>query len=317
MREQLYKVFVEDLIIKALALVAAAILVIVVRTELEASTTLFVHVAYTEPQGRVMISEQQPEQVRVVVRGPWGRINRAGEAAVEPIHIDLSNYSDGEMRFSPEMLRLPEGLRVESFVPPSLYLHYEPEVKLALPVQVTIEGEPADGYRFRQATPVPKLVRIRGAQNVLENMRNVLTKPLNIANFTGSASVNVDLVPPPKHTSFMDNPPPKISAEVVVELVEKKFANVPIRPTGNEQNIKISPQTATIVLRGQDLDKLQEIPVLMLDTSAEERKPAGVTYRKRPQVVNLPPGIAYEVSPGQVEFTVLKTEPVKEPGRKP
>jgi hypothetical protein len=58
------------------------------------------------------------------------------------------------------------------------------------------------------------------------------------------------------------------------------------------------------------------MPQLVLDTIAEERKPVGTTFRKRPQIVNLPPGIAYEIQPAEVEFTILRTEPDK-PARKP
>jgi len=318
MRELLYKLLVEDLLLKIIALVIAVVLVFVVRTELEASTALYVRVRYIQPRGRILVSEQPPEQVKIVVRGAWGRITRASQAGLEPIQIDLSDYSDGEQRFTPDMLRLPEGLRVENFDPPSIYLRYEPEAKVSLPVHLTIEGELAEGYRLKKTTVVPSTVKLRGAQEVLENMHDVLTRPLNIASFTGTGSVTVDLGPLPKHVMFVDNPPPRITAEVVVERFERRIANVPIRTSGPAQNVKVVPEVATIMLRGQGLDKLQDLPVPVLDTTAEERKPPGTTYVKRLQVTNLPPGIAYEVTPREVEFTILKSQPSeKESLRKP
>lgn len=318
MRELLYKLFVEDLVLKAIALVIAVALVFVVRTELEASAALYVRVQYRQPRGRILVSEQPPEQVKVLVRGAWGRITRASQVGLEPIRIDLSDYSDGEQRFSSDMLRLPEGLRVETFDPPSIYLRYETEAKVSLPVQLTIEGDLADGYRLKKTTVSPATVKVRGAQDVIESMRNVLTRPLNIASFTGTATVTIDLGPLPKHAMFVDNPPPRITAEVVVEQFERRIANVPIRTSGPAQNLKVVPEVATIVLRGQGLEKLQDMPVPVLDTTAEERKPPNITYVKRLQVTNLPPGIAYEVTPRDVEFTVLKSQPSeKESPRKP
>lgn len=315
MRELLYKVFVEDLLIKLVSLLAAVILAFVVRTELEASATLYVRVNYSEPRGRLMVSEQKVDQVKVVVRGPWGRISRVGDTPLEPIQLDLANYSDGELRFTPEMVRLPAGLRIEGFTPSGLYLHYEPEVTVTLPVQLTIEGQPPDGYRIRSSSVSPRTVRLRGAQYVLVNQSNVLTKPLNVANFRDTVSVPVDLAPPPKHAWFADEQAPKVTAEVVVELFEKRFANVAIRTSGQPQNVRLEPATAQVVLRGQGLDRMQEPPQLFLDTSAEERKPAGTTYRKQVQVVNLPPGIGSEVWPVDISFTVLKSEK-PEPGEK-
>lgn len=317
MREFLYKTFVEDLFLKVLALVVAAVLVFVVRTELEANTTLYVKVTYDEPHGRLMVSDQKVDQVKVVVRGPWGRINRAGETPLEPIHLDLGNYNDGEMRFTPEMVRLPDGLRIEGFQPPSMYLHFEPEILRVVPLQLTIEGAPPEGYRFRQATAVPSSVRLRGAQNVLENMHNVLSRPLRVSEIRDTVTVPVELAALPKHAVFADDAPPKVSATVVVELVEKTFAKVAIQTTGGSKFIKLDTETATVVLRGQGLDRLRDVPELMLDTTAEQRKPAGGTYVKRPQVINLPPGIAYEVRPVEVSFTVLRSEPAEKPARKP
>ena len=292
------------------------ILVFVVRTELEANTTLFVHVTYTEPRDRLMVTQPRIDQVKVVVRGPWGRINRAGETPLEPIHLDLSTLREGDLRFTPELVQVPPGLRIETFTPPSVYLHYEAEVSRMVPVQLTIEGEPPEGYRFRQSTATPRSVRVQGAQNVVENMHNVLSKPLKVSEIRDTVTVPVELAALPKFATFVDDPPPKIDATIVVELVEKTFANVPIRTTGNPQNVKVVPGTATIVLRGQGLDKLTDVPELMLDTAAEERKPAGSKFVKRPQVVKLPPGIAYELRPVDVEFTVLKSEPAEKPTRK-
>jgi YbbR domain-containing protein len=317
MREFLYKVFVEDLFLKTISLVVAVVLVFLVRTELEANSTLFVRVTYTEPHDRLMVSEPRVDQVKVVVRGPWGRINRAGETPVEPIHLDLSTLREGDLRFTAEMVRLPPGLRIESITPPDVYLHYEPEVTALVPVQLTIEGEPPEGYRFRQATATPRAVRVRGAQNVVENMHNVLSKPLKVTEIRDNVTVPVELAALPKFARFLDDPPPKIDAHVVVELVEKTFANVPIRTSGAPQNVKLNPETATIVLRGQGLEQVADVPELMLDTTAEERKPPGSKFVKRPQVVKLPPGIAYELRPAEVQFTIVKSEPAEKPGRKP
>jgi YbbR domain-containing protein len=308
MRELFYKLFVEDLLLKAIALVVAVALVFVVRTELEASTAIYARVQYAQPRGRILVSEQPPDQVKVVVRGAWGRITRASQAGLPPILIDLNDYSDGEQRFNGDMLSLPEGLRVESFDPPSVYLRYETEAKVSLPVQLTIEGDLAEGYRLKKTSLQPATVKVHGAQEVIENMRNVSTRPLNIASFTGTGTVTVELGPLPKHVVFVDNPPPRISAEVVVERFERRIANVPIRTSSAAQNVKVVPEVATIVLRGQGLDKLTDLPVPVLDTSSEERKPPGTTYVKRLQVTNLPPGIAYEVTPREVEFTVLKSQ---------
>ncbi|HMU40842.1 MAG TPA: CdaR family protein [Pseudomonadota bacterium] len=311
MRDFLYRVFVEDLLLKAFALVIAIGLAIFVRTELEQSVTLYAHVNYVEPRGRIMVSEQRLDQVRVTVRGPWARISRLEDTALAPINLDMSNLRDGEFRFSPEQLRLPPGLRVENINPAGIYLHFEPEATVALGINLTIEGEPPEGYRFKQATPSPRVVRLRGAQNVLESMHNVLSRPLSVNNIRDTVTVPVELAPLPKHVWLADQAPPKLTATIVVELMERRYSSVPILPSGQPQNVRLQPTVATVVLRGQGVGRFLDVPQLVLDTVQEERKPVGSVFRKRLQVVNLPPGIAAEIQPSEVEFTVLRSEPEK------
>ena len=223
MRDFLYRVFIEDFLLKAFALIIAVGLAIFVRTELEQSTTLYVRVQYIEPRGRIMVSDQKLDQVRVAVRGPWARISRIEDNAIQPIVIDMSNLSDGELRFAPEMVRLPPGLRVESFTPIGMYMHFEPEVTVSLGVNLTIEGEPPEGYRFRQATPSPRVVRLRGAQNVLESMHHVLSRPVSVVNIRDTVMLPVELAPLPKAAR----------ANFLPETV-KRFASASIVQFGNE-----------------------------------------------------------------------------------
>ena len=97
-----------------------------------------------------------------------------------------------------------------------------------------------EGYRLKKSTLSPTTVVVRGARNVLENMRNVQTRPLNIAGFTGAASVNVELGPLPKFAFYLDQPSPRISVDVLVELVERRFANVRINTSGAPQNARLN-----------------------------------------------------------------------------
>lgn len=310
MRELFSKLFLEDLALKAIALFLAIVLVFLVRTELEATTALLVRVQYTPSQGRVLISEKvPPEQVKVVVRGPWGRVSRASQEVIEPIRITLNDYADSDLRFSAEMLHMPAGLRIESFDPPVASLRFATEATMVLPVQLTTEGQLAEGYRLKKTTIAPPTVKVRGAMPVLETLRNLQTRPLHIAGLTGTTTVTIDLGPLPMHVAFVDSPPPRIQIEAIVELVEKRLPNLRVQSSSGSPQIKLSPEAVSVVLRGQGLEKLQELPILTVDTVSDERKPAGFVSMRRVQVTNLPPGIAYEVTPREVEVSVIKPPP--------
>ncbi|MCS6915245.1 MAG: CdaR family protein [Myxococcales bacterium] len=305
MRELLRRIFVEDWTLKLVAF-ALAVLLFFVRSDWEASAPAYVRLHYIYPEDRVVTSEL-PGEVKIVVRGPWSRANRFSEAELDPITIDLTRRDEGDLRFVEDMVRLPRGLRVGSFTPPSIHLSFEPKVERMLPVQPVIEGEPAEGYRLGRVTAEPRTVRVVGARSVVESMRNAQTRPVRVTDLRSPLEARVKLAPAPRFARIVDTLDVLVRVEVERTLVERTYSNVQVTVTGSSRtgDIQVVPPVVEVVLRGPQLalERLQGTPEVAVDASPEEHKPAG-TYRKRLQVVNLPPDVAAELRPDWVHLTI-------------
>lgn len=116
----LRRALVENAGLKAVSLVLAITLFVIVRGEREAVVAALVAVEYVDPPpGRVLKSDRV-ETVRVLVKGPWTRIKRFDTRSVPPIQVPLGGLTAGEFAIQADLIRLPAGLEVVSVSPRSV-----------------------------------------------------------------------------------------------------------------------------------------------------------------------------------------------------
>ena len=99
------------------AAIAFALLVIV-HGERRVTVAYVLPVDTDVPDG-VVASPSLPEDVTVVVSGPWARLRGLGAEKLGPVRVELSRASHGVVawRARPEALHVPSGARVESITP--------------------------------------------------------------------------------------------------------------------------------------------------------------------------------------------------------
>jgi YbbR domain-containing protein len=301
MRGLVRRVFLDDALLKAVALVLAMVLFFVVRSDKDAPTATYARVIYDPlPANRVLVSDPVTE-VRLGIRGPWTRVNRLNEGDIGAITVDLTRAGEGDYSFTETMIKLPVGLRLVSITPPSVKLHFEPRTERILPVQPILEGEPASGFRVTRSEAHPREVRVIGAKSVVEGLQRARTQPLRITDARTSLHDNaVQLEPPPPHAHWDSSQKVSVDVEIAAVLAEKTLRGVAILVTGaTKLEARPEPAQSDVVLRGP-AEALALVgtgsPSLLIDAQAEDMRPPG-TYRKRISVVGLPPGVAAEVRP--------------------
>jgi YbbR domain-containing protein len=250
----------------------------------------------------VLVSDPLAE-VRVSVRGPFTRVNRLDEHDLDPVRIELAAHSDGDLRLTDDMVRLPPGMRVVSISPATVRLRFEPRVERSVPVLPVLEGLPAAGFRVVRSNATPKQVRASGARSVVEGIARAQTVPLRVADARGPVRGQVELVPPPPHAEWRTDGPITVEAEIEPALAERVLHGVAVRVTGASRvEARCEPDAAQVMLRGP-AEALAAVgpgvPSLLVDAQAEDARPPG-TFRKRISVVGLPAGIAAEVRPEAV-----------------
>lgn len=302
MRHAIVRAFTEDIPLKIVALVIAVGLFVVVRSDKDAATSVFVRIVYTLPTDRVLVSDPVSE-VKVAVRGPWTRIQRLDERELDPVRIDLSHTRDSVLHFSESMVTLPPGLRVVSMTPTQTKLDFEPRAERELPVQPVLEGQPQEGFRVTAITVEPDRVRVAGPKRIIQRMERVTTRPFRIADATGAVRDTIGLEALPRGSQYVDANTVTVTADVRPAIVERALEGVPVRPIGlTHVDGELDPRVATVILRGPS-DLVRRVSPtsiqLSVDARLEDSRPPAL-FKKRVDVAGLPSGVAAEVRPDSV-----------------
>jgi hypothetical protein len=281
---------------------------VIVRSDKDAATGAYVKVIYTLPADRVLVSDPVGE-VRVGVRGPWTRLQRFDERAVDPIRVDLKDAQEGTFHFDEGMVKLPVGLRVASITPPDVKLQFEPRVVRELPVQPFLDGQPADGFRVTKVTSQPATVRVDGARSVVEGLTRVSTTPLKIGGARLPVLGEVQLEPPPRYTRYLDPTNVVVQVEVQPALAERTFDALPIRILGLSRMAgDVDPPSARLILRGPSNLVLGLKPdqlSLSVDGALVDTRPPA-RFIRSVNVNGLPAGVAAELSPDTVMLSTRR-----------
>jgi YbbR domain-containing protein len=304
MRQLLRRIFVENLGLKLVSLVLAITLFVLVRGEKDAQTSGFVKVIYGYPSDRVLITDP-PDRVRLLVRGPWSRINRFKERDLDPIRIDLGPAATGEFKFQDDMIKLPPGLRVVSFNPPSVKLEFEPRITRAIPIQPSLEGMPAHGYRVESTDVEPSSASVTGAQSVVSPITHVGTELVRVSGAHGPVTRAVSLARLPRHAEFVDDSKAKVSVRIVPEMGERTLTRLPVQAVGGPAPARVEPPAVDVVVRGPKavLDALA--PATIVPSVDIRDLGAGMpgSYLRPVTVGGLPEGLTADVRPPSVRVT--------------
>jgi YbbR domain-containing protein len=308
----LRRAFIANAALKFVALVLALTVFILVHADDQAVAGGTVDVNYKLPKDRVLVSERV-DQVRITVKGSRRRIKRFHREDVEPINIDLSSMTKGEVFFQPDMIGVPEGLELVSITPASLPVEFEDRVVKVVPIAVDANGAPGRGFKVDSMAARPSEIRISGAASLVAETRSVRTAEVDLAGRTKSFRETVRLAPP--SALDIDGDP---VVEVEVTLGEEQGSREMTLPVAVRAGPGVSadqaakfaaePGVVRVVLRGSVLvvDALRAEHVVAYarvspgDLNGTDDRTAEV--RVEPTL----PGIGYEISPAEV---TLKTTP--------
>ena len=226
-RRFVVRALVDELPLKIVSLVIAVTLFVVVRTDREASTGVYVKVIYTLPSDRVLVSDPISE-VRVGVRGSWTRLARLEDRGIEPIRVDLKDVRDGALRFEDAMIKLPAGLRVASISPAEVQLKFEARAMREVAVEPVLEGQPADGFQLGVVSATPRTVRIEGPRSVIKGLSRIRTRPVGVKGARETVEADVELEAEPPHSRYLDVAQVAVRADIQPSIVERTFAVVPV-----------------------------------------------------------------------------------------
>lgn len=312
MRDFLRRAFLDHLALKVVALLLSVTLYIVVHADKDAVISFQLKVGYTMPSDRVVVSKLV-DSVRVTVKGPWTRVKRFDDRAVERLHVDLSSVADGEYLFQEDLIRLPPGLRVTSINPPTMHVQFESRATRIVSVTPVVEGEPERGFRVEHRAASPSHVRVEGARSVVEAMTEVRTRPVSVAGRRDSFAEEVSLAPTNAAVTVVAPAPIRVDVTIRPEPAELTVTELPVqvRPPPGFPGIlvagaSVSPPEVTVVLRGgrKAIEQVERARLAAYVDLHVDHVGRSEPRRVQVQISGQPDGVAVEVTPREVHLTV-------------
>ncbi|MCA1625489.1 MAG: hypothetical protein LC768_11885 [Acidobacteria bacterium] len=267
------RVFLEDWLIKAIALVITLALWLGVTGLHPPMTARLKNVALNlRVSNDVEITNSPESEVDIVVTGDKRKIDQINPRDLVA-SLDLTDVPTGDRRVQITQenfnVELPTGIRLEEVQPPEIAVKLESVAEREVAVKAETEGNVADGFEIYNQTILPQKVRVRGPESFIKSLDFVSTEKINLENqkqdFT-ARQVPINIVNP--KATVLDT-----VVDVAFKIGEKRIERVFIVPV----RTAAGSNTATVVLYGGrtilDSVKSENLEVKVLKNDMGEDSP--------------------------------------------
>ena len=179
---------------KLLSLFLAIALWFAVAREPELATSISVPIEFKNLPEDLDISSGVPDRVHIEIRGPSGRLTRDYVADLAAV-LDLTGVRPGERTFTIQSrnLNLPVGVEFYRAVPSQITLRLDRVVAREVRVAPRYSKSAPEGYRLKSFQVNPARVTIRGPEDHLKQIEQVMTDPIDLGGVVGQAEFHVHL----------------------------------------------------------------------------------------------------------------------------
>jgi YbbR domain-containing protein len=179
---RLREMLLENWTLKLVAVLLAWILWLFIRGDTGAERVITVPLEVRIDRN-MEITNERPTSVDVTLRGNTSNMGLA--QSVPACVVELLGASEGEhvLPLTFDNIRLPRasGLEVLKVSPARVELVLEKTVSKEVPVEVPIQGAPADGFDVYSKSASPALVVVTGPRTHVDKLRQVMTEPVSVA----------------------------------------------------------------------------------------------------------------------------------------
>lgn len=244
--------FTRNLGLKAVCLCSAVLVVAYQRSSAEEKTrTIAFAVDAQLPQDEVgrELMTPLPPNIKVTVQGSTGALDEL--AAKNPsVEVDLRDGRSTHVRFNPEQLGVPPGVRVKFVEPASFDLEWQTLIDRAIPIQSSVTGHVAEGYEVAKLSVDPETVELHGPASLVRVAQVARAAPFDITGLTaGNYQRQLALDPAPNRTHYLTHTSATVSVEIRRRLVTVSFPRTPVEVIGIA-GAKVIPARVDVTVRG-------------------------------------------------------------------
>ena len=165
---------------------------------------------------------------------------------------DSDSIEPGSYLFPVEEKRIPmdRGIKILSIKPSYLSVQLEKKIRKTFKITVPYIGTPAKGHIALDAATEPASVELIGAASLIQSIKELKTKPIDITNVNESfkKKIPLDLENP----SIISSSDPIIIVSVPVQQqrISKTIENIPIQIWNSTLKVNIEPSKINIRIKG-------------------------------------------------------------------
>lgn len=244
----LRRIFLEDWSLKLLSLAIAIVLWLLVTGQNEPVTAhVNVQLNFIRPQS-LELSNDPPRTVDVMLTGSRNKLDDLTSLDLVAT-VDISDQRAGErvLRLADKVqISLPQGIKVDGFQPSAIPIRLEPIIDRQIPVEVKVDGKPADGFEVYAVLPNKGSVAVRGPASRVNAIQKVTTESIVLNGHKESFTATLALdIPDPK----IDLLEPVLNVDVQIGEVrsERNFSGVNVSTVDGG---KVQPATTSVTLLG-------------------------------------------------------------------
>jgi YbbR domain-containing protein len=239
--------------LKVLAIALASLLWLTVAGQHIVERSLRVPLEFRNIPKSLEIVGNTPDTIDVRVRGSSAVLTRLEPGEIVAV-LDVSGARTGSRLFQvrADEVRAPFGVEVTQVVPSTLALELERSARRRVPINASVDGQPAPGFVIGTKTVEPSSVEVVGPESRVRQITEATTEPVSIKGARARIrdTVNVGVIDSAVHLALPQ------TAQVTIDIwpapVERRVADVPIRwrnlPPG--LSAQLLPNLTSVTVRG-------------------------------------------------------------------
>ncbi|MEN7972880.1 MAG: CdaR family protein [Verrucomicrobiota bacterium] len=246
------------------------------------------------PKGWAVWEKSTPH-VNILFRGSREDIRYLNNEQLRVV-VPLSDPIAGDeihIRLLEKYLKNPTGAKIVRFSPPDIFVKLDKESERLISVKAAINGSLPDGLEVDRIVCTPASVRVSGAEQVLSEMQNIHTEPINLSDRQSSFKESVPIALPLASRIGVD--PDWVSVDFMIEqhTSTQEFEDIPVRAlcaSGEARHIELQPTTIKITVKGQQqrLEQMRTVDIFAYVNCADLTESTGYDM---PVIIKLPSGV--------------------------
>jgi YbbR domain-containing protein len=220
------------------------------------------------PTGKA-VSNEVPRHIVVRMLGSRAFIEKINFSE-QKIIVDLKEYRSEEkafpVTFDASMMTLPFGVDIVDIDPKQVILSLDREIKKYVPVRLKTIGEVGRDLKLVEKTHSPKQFFISGPHEIIRNIGQVTTTPIDLSTLEGDGMIKVAIEPIDRRIFIKNKSPISFSYKIKPSKANLTLKKIKIRFLTTRGRFKSSHSLVAldVLVSGDKMDSLKKSQVKVI-----------------------------------------------------